>query len=76
MGDKMPVKRLTKFLRVSLSTTLTPETTETGAKAIPKGLENGFRVSYECQLIDINYRKSCVKDIGVVPGIIRKTVLN
>lgn len=66
MGDKMPVKKLMKFLRASMPTALIPETKEMGATAIPEGMKNGFQFSYKHQLIDTDCLKPHVKDFGGV----------
>lgn len=65
MGDRMPVKRLMKFLRTSFPTAMTPETKEMGAKTTPEGMKNGFQFSYKLQSIDTNCLEPCVKDFGL-----------
>lgn len=76
MGDRMPVKRLMKFLRASFPTVMIQETKEMGAKTTPEGMKNGFQISYKLQSIDTNCLELCVKDFGAVPGLLRKTVMN
>lgn len=68
MRDRMPVKRLMKFLRASFPTAMIQETKEMGAKTTPEGMKNGFQFSYKLQSIDTNCLDPVLRTLGLFQG--------
>lgn len=68
MGDRMPVKRLMKFLRASFPTAMIQETKEMGAKTTPEGMKNGFQFTYKLQSIDTNCLDPVLRTLGLFQG--------